>query len=64
VQAGSVSALIVLHREAGFTTNTKPKQQKREKKKKQISRKKTRQSSNSPAMAVFLLMELDATREG
>jgi hypothetical protein len=25
----SISAPIVLHREAGFTTNTKPKQQKR-----------------------------------
>jgi len=62
VQAGSVSAQIVLQIEAGLTTNTKPKQQKRGKKK--SSSKKTRQSSNSPAMAVFLSMELDARREG
>jgi len=43
VQAGSVSAQIVLHREAGLTTNTKPKQQKRGRgeKKKQQEKDKT-----------------------
>ncbi len=36
----------------------------RGKQKKQRNRKRTRHSSNSPAMAVFLLMELDVRREG